>query len=462
MNVLKQALSTTAEQADQDKTWLEGFAREMNAWLRKAQELQARGELVGANTASGTAPGPAATVPAPQPATQVPPAPLSQANLEENERLQNKMHNRSASKSGQAPAAPTSAQPPFSLPPHQSPHGQPLYTGKPSVTQDTLQLPPTKKRKMGAPPNAPVAGQAAPVGPSAKQQSPEMKRATPLETKSVPKPQFVCPHPDCQTNGIGFATEEAHKAHLDEEHVKPRADPLGFVRESLTNALGLEGPGHPSAAATGAEHPLPASTAMSGSTSKQGQAAPNKAEPATPMSRTESMNRQVSAPGTRFAEAGKETPGKSIASADDAWHNSAIDPQELSSMFGSLGETAANGAVADFSLWRQVPTPNDTPESKEDSGASEPSSEPPTTDVLTDAAQFDLGGIDLFLTGPDNLLEELTKVNFDPSTDSHDVADLAQAITGYPDNSWEPEWTLGSADKGNNPLDMSLYSFTGF
>ena len=260
--------------------------------------------------------------------------PLSAAHLEkQTQALSKAQHNRSTSKSGQAPAAPTTAQPPFPFG-AASPHGQPSYIGKPTVNRENLQLPPRKKAKVGEQPTPP---QATPSPQISKTASPEAMRAP--ETKpQPPKPAFKCTEPDCDSTS-GFSTEAALKAHVQEEHIEPRQDPIKFMTESLALALGLEADGHP----------------------KDGEGASK-----TPV--------DAAASSTKGPTKAAESTG-----AADPWANT-IDPQSLFTTIGPF-EFGAGGAIANMKAYRSL-TPNDTPESSKDSGASEPNSDIPENSGL--------------------------------------------------------------------------------
>ncbi|KAI0378750.1 hypothetical protein F5Y04DRAFT_144838 [Hypomontagnella monticulosa] len=306
-----------------------------------------------------------------------------------------KMHQRSSSKSGQTPAAPTTAQPPFSFG-AQSPNGQPTYGGKPAITQTDLQLPARKRPRTGQ------AGLGS-GGPSAnsspqvqKASSPEMpKRPGSTEVKAGPKLQFSCPELDCEMHDIGFATEEAQRHHIEEEHIKPRQDPFKYVTESLATSLGLDANGHrkpspnASTAVQGTSHP--SAPSMVPNPSKQGQTPMSRTD-ATPMSREPSMKRQGSAAGAGLTGlpdtlAGKiNTPKPDIGAlkmeggpsqmlgADNSW-SMTVDPQDLFRGLGSIGlESGGGGAISDMNVYRAI-TPNDTPESSKDSASSEPNSD---------------------------------------------------------------------------------------
>lgn len=361
------------------------------------------------------------------------PAPLSATNLEKQTQALTKAHNRSNSKSGkaQAPVAPTAAQPPFGVGAQMTPASHPTYLGKPTVTQENLQLPAPRKKAKTTPRQAPATTpqQANAPQPTGKAQtSPKTKRQSAPEAKAPPKPMLKCPEADCETQGTGFPTQEALNAHIQEEHVKPSEDPFKFVQENLAVALGLDSQGQSKAP------PQPATAPpMGASLSKQGQTPMSKTDPAsTPMSRDASMKRQGSSIGGKTAATpgrggtaikGEGTPntvnGKFPAGpkpepemmiqaappvAEDLWSNATIDPQSLLSTFAPL-DIVPTGLLADLNGYRSQ-TPNDTPESSKDSGTSEPNSDiseganididlnwqPLESDLLLDMDNFTMEG----------------------------------------------------------------------
>lgn len=450
-----------------------------------------------ANAAAAGQIGDAAGAGAQQCGRQMGPAPLSQANLEENNRSHNKMQNRSSSKSGHTPAAPTTAQPPFQL--HgSSPHGQPAYMAKPAVTQDSLHIPTSKRRKTSGQGTAsspatvqtPSGSVAATTPSQSKMASPDIRRqhsidmskgqAAPSMPSQHTKTLLYCPEPDCDTKATGFVTEEARRIHIEEEHVKPKADPLKFAQDCLAEAFALNADGKPKdahASIDGGVNP-PTSSAMDPSLSRQG------IIPDTPMSRVASMNRQASAAsGAGRAGSGVEgakgTPGKTgvkgtgltpkattvgmegenavMATVEDPWDLTTIDPHELSNAFSFAADTVANGAIADFSLYLNSITPNDTPESKADSGWSSE----PTSDV--EVAPVDVGG-ELFAAGDGtimpSMLDNMTQFSMQPA-DENDVADYAQMYLSDPPGGIVPLDTdlTEMFSKSNIELDPSLYQF---
>jgi hypothetical protein len=325
--------------------------------------------------------------------------PLSAANLEKQTQALNKLHQRSQGKNTQPPAAPTTREPPAApFGGQKTPDGQPTYIGRPSVTQENLQLPPPRKKpKTGSQ----IAAQLpATVKASA---SPEIKRQPePPATPTAP-PTFLCPYEDCEMHTHGFPNEAALKAHEEEEHIKPSKDPFKFVEDSLAQALGLDKDGkRPAAKNPAQDASQQISPPMRTNLSKQGQTPSNKPDPAsTPMSRGVSMNRQGSAlskasdgkaAGPRSVPTQQPTPRPELVKAtpeaqapavlDNAWAASTIDPQSL---MNSLGGNAFGGGVFGENMLYRSLTPNDTPESSKDSGTSEPNSD------ISETANLDIG-----------------------------------------------------------------------
>ena len=304
--------------------------------------------------------------------------------------------NRPAGRSGQPPAAPTSTQPPFMFGGQASPTGTPTYFGKPDVTVNNLKAPPPprKKVKRDSELPSPSLSQAPGANPSPqpKVPSPDVKRATaPEQPKPQPK-SFPCPDPECEYRTSGFPTEDAYNAHQLEEHKKPREDPLKFFHDCMDFYVAQDNDNKPTAGVSAQDAAHAAAIPMNASRSRQGQTPGSRPESAaTPMSRDASMRRQGSAAGGKGLE-GMGTPGKSgvvakpggtpklgkqdfdasVGVMEDPWANSTIDPQSLFSGFGM--DSTSSHTLLDINLYRSS-TPNDTPESSKDSGASEPNSD---------------------------------------------------------------------------------------
>jgi len=411
MQKLKKNLSIQASELDNARAMLESMAKDLTGNL----PIPKKGNPSNAGA-------PAQSQQSPQP------VPLSATNLEKQTQALNKAHNRTNSKSGKTPVAPTAAQPPFPL----GAQAHPTYLGKPAVTQENLQLPAPRKKVKTTPRQAPAATpqQATPPTPAKAPASPKAKRQQPPEPKAPPRPVLMCPEADCETHSTGFPNQDALNAHIQEEHVKPNEDPFKFVQENLALALGLDSQGQPKAPprAPGTDGSQLAAAPMGASLSKQGQTPMSKADPAsTPMSREASMRRQGSSMGAKAgATPGMGAPTKSESTprstngkfpptkpepeivqapmVEDLWANTTIDPQSLVSGFAPL-EMVAGGAISDISLYRSL-TPNDTPESSKDSGASEPNSDiseganididlnwqPVESDLLLDMNNFTMEG----------------------------------------------------------------------
>lgn len=437
MQALKETFNISSRELDQIRGVLETMTKDLAAFYGKPMGRPNQSGAPG----QAQAPAQQGQAPAQQPQQQTP----TQAN---------KMHQRSNSKSGQAPAAPTSAQPPFAFG-ASSPHGQPSYVGKPTVTQENLQLPPPKKaRKNGPQANASPSVSANTASPHVKPPSPEAKRQ---QVPAPPKPLFVCPEPDCDSHHTGFATEEARQAHIELEHIKPYQEPFKFFEENLAVSLGLDSEGHsktPDKSSAQDVSQLFAPT-MTATLSKQGQTPMGKPDlVATPMSRAASMNRQPSA--TKANETAKGTPGKAIGKVeaapkivevpqvqllDDPWAGSTIDPQNLFTQFNF--DPAAGGVISDLSLYRSV-TPNDTPESSKDSGVSEPNS-----DISEGAAlEIDMN----YQFGETGLLLDMDSFNIEGSIDPEALMMNDPSFSNVPPLDYNMDF-----DKPFS-FDMSLYS----
>jgi len=265
-----------------------------------------------------------------------------QEQLQQQQQLNNKMHQRTASRGSATPAAPTQSQPPIHWP-ASSPHGAPAYIGKAPVTQDNLHIPARKKQKA----NNNVPGNLETPGSNASPQvtkmvSPEVKRQPIVDSKSITKPSLHCPVVDCDSHNIGFESQEALKNHTQKAHVEPESNPLKYAQETLAGVLGLD---------------------ADGNLKVTKEATPN-IKAGTPMSRQGSMIRQGSTndPKSKVkADAGKAPALSSqAATAVDPWANSTIDPQELFATF--KGFDSGLGGISDMNMYRSI-TPNESPES---------------------------------------------------------------------------------------------------
>ncbi|KAI8960192.1 hypothetical protein F5Y11DRAFT_274789 [Daldinia sp. FL1419] len=382
MTALKKVFSLKPQDLDSVRAMLEGMARDvanqypqvMKRNATQQQHTQESGSQQGASENTATPP-------------MGVPTPLNAANLEKQNAM-NKIHQRTSSKSGQPPAAPTTSQPPYPFG-AQSPNGQPTYIGKPAVTQADLQLPARKRPRTSNQPGIGSGGVSASSSPQVpKASSPELvKRQTPAEN-IAPKLAYQCAELSCEAHSTGFATEEALRHHVEEEHVKPSQDPYKFATESLATALGLNPDGHPKTSPNASTTAPP----MTLDPSKQGQTPVSRGE-VTAMSREPSMKRQGSTAGTKPMDLIKAVAGKTstpkpepgtqmgdgtivpakTTGTDGIWPMTTIDPQDLFQNLGGI-ESGGGGAIFDMNVYRAI-TPNDTPESSKDSAGSEPTSD---------------------------------------------------------------------------------------
>ncbi|KAK6850293.1 hypothetical protein PG995_014126 [Apiospora arundinis] len=370
MTTPKEVFSVKPKDLEQVRAMMESIAKDLAASfpqaIRKGGSQQ--------NAADGaaqqqTTPGQTAT---PQP-TQ--PVPLNAANLEKNSQALSKMQRQKSV----PPAAPTTSQPPFPLG-APSPHGLPSYGNKPAITADNLHLPTSRKK--------PKTTASASVSPQvSKQASPQMqKQGQSAEMKAAPKAQFQCAMPDCEANSIGFSTEEASRAHYQEEHVKPFEDPARFASENLAFALGLDANGKSTAIAPAGGLEQGASpagaTSMAREASMKRSESANGAKPGVPKSIPAKAADQQVTDVTMKTDGQTPVPSHNM---DFGFGMNTIDPQELF-QFGF--ESGGGGAIMDMGVYRSI-TPNDTPESSKDSASSEPNSD--VSEGVTLDVRLDLG-----------------------------------------------------------------------
>ncbi|KAI1429350.1 hypothetical protein F5Y12DRAFT_482473 [Xylaria sp. FL1777] len=422
MSVLRDKFSMTIAELDSTKTLLESIAKDFTAsfpGLMKRISSQQNASEQAASQGGSTRPVP--------PTTQ--PAPLNAANLEKQTQAFMKMHQRNNSKTGQPPAAPTTAQPPFPFG-AQSPDGQPTYVGPPAVTQESLQLPARKRPKTEAKAGTGPSqnGSSANASPQVqKLSSPEIsKRQAPAEARQVPK--FTCSNQYCEFGSIGFPTEDALRKHMDEEHIKPAEDPLKFATDSLAEVLGLD--------ANGKVKKIPTTSGTISSPmdiSRNNQTPTSRAEPVN--SRDAPMKRQGSSTApkpnelikTIASKTGTPKPDLGLKIVDGASPIAAvngaaplqaasgeligatIDPQELLSGVTGL-EMGGDGAILDMNVYRAI-TPNDTPESIKDSASSEPNSDVSEGVALNVTLDMGFGTWDPFALGHDTTAMDLGNVD---------------------------------------------------
>lgn len=354
MRELNEKFSIRSSDIDQARAMLESMAKDLAASMMKSGMLKQAGQAQQGQGAQQSQ------------QQQGQPVPLNAANLEKNTQALNKMsQQRPVAKANQVPPAPTAAQPPFPFG-ESSPHGNPSYIGKPKDMN--LQLPPSRKKQKTAGQQPGQAGQDASPSPKTSKNSPEMRRAPEPQ-----KPVWLCQDPECSSSPHGFPNEHALQQHVDEEHVRPMEDPVGFVKENLALALGLDSDGN----LKKATH---VSAAMSTSTSKQGHYTPGNMT-STPMPLDVAMKRTAStAGGPHDAKtAGRLEPkhgdGKAAdASRADPWAGCTIDPQAFIANLGWEKGIGLPNIVSEATMYRSL-TPKDTPESSKDSGSSEPNSD---------------------------------------------------------------------------------------
>ncbi|KAI0914365.1 hypothetical protein F4823DRAFT_351341 [Ustulina deusta] len=418
MSVLRDKFSITPIDLDSMRGMLESVVKDLQTYfpgmMRKNPSQQ--------NASEPAAPQGVSTRPG-APTTQ--PAPLNAANLEKQTQAFMKMHQRNNSKAGQPPAAPTTAQPPFPIG-AQSPDGQPMYAGKPAVTQESLQLPARKRPKTEAKAGTGPSqnGSSANASPQVqKLSSPEMtKRQAAADARQAPK--FICSDQYCEFHIIGFPTEDALRKHMDEEHNKPAEDPIKFATDGLAEVLGLDANGKVKKTPTaGGNIQSPVDT------SKHIQTPTGRVELAN--SRDAPMKRQGSTTGPKPNELIKTIAGKAgtpktdlgsktvdgatpiTAATGGAGPQTAggeligttIDPQELLSGVTGL-EMGGDGAILDMNVYRAI-TPNDTPESIKDSASSEPNSDVSEGVALNVTLDMGFGTWDPFALG-----QETTNMDF--------------------------------------------------
>lgn len=413
-----------------------------------------------------------------QPGEQQHPTPLSSANLQQQQQqLRNQMHQRSNSRNATAntPAAPTSTQPPPFPFGATSPHGTPAYAGKTTLKQEDLHIPARKKQKQSS---TPAAGQGTPGSTAspqvAKSVLPDMRRQQ-SELKQPTKPALCCPEPDCDRHHVGFESQDALTAHIQEEHVRPLNDPLKYVQDNLATTLGLDSQGQqkkPASHEVPRTSSAPAGAHMTATGSGQGQPPATKGEstPAasTPMNRQVSMNRQGSAAGGKPNVQSRSVPAKDTKAQPsqkeaerpketqapqeiDPWANSTIDPNDLFQNFRSF-ETGAGGAISDVNVYRSI-TPNDTPESSKD-GVSEPNSD------VSEGVNLDIS-IDMFDptwqpfgSGDPGDFLDLSSIHVNSE---EDVLMFGSDVPAVKFQSWDDMMEPGVLDKPFH-FDTSLFS----
>ncbi len=339
------------------------------------------------------------------------------------------------SREQQAPAAPTSARPPFPLG-ASSPHGVPQAYGPNEMTQDKLKIPVSKRRKpnqQGSAASTPANALGTPGSTTSPQigmsSLPDTKRqAAPEAPKpvAVAPPTFRCPVPECESNNNGFASQaDLHKHNAEAHEVKepPIEDPLRFALDALAEGLGLDKDGTrkipPKEVTKPAVKPLPnaAPLKMQRSPSKLGQQLKQEATtPATgfgtPMARPPTQNgAKTDSPASNMLKTPSNTNVKTPSSGAPGmknglskatnqstdkpsprptseqrpptpvslWADSSISPSDLIQCFQGLDGLSNIGAFTSM----QPLTPAFTPPSEGSKGGSSRSSDISENDQLT-------------------------------------------------------------------------------
>lgn len=293
-------------------------------------------------------PGPKpAPVPQPSEATSAKPAPGH-----------NKLPQRPNSKGVQPPAAPTSSQPPFPIG-AQSPDGKPQYVGPPSVTQEKLQIPSTKKRKTGPQTSSPAGTSQTASPQTTKATSPEMRRQEP---KAASKPTFPCTVPDCEMGAPAFDSEASRSKHIEDFHVMPFQNPEQFLEHTMADGSELIN----QAGSDDSTPMMKQASVASGPGTSQGTKAHDNTVAG---SSRPSDNTQASI-----------NPRDLTSALNNAFSmpmgNGTIDPASLYAPPLPVFDPTCGGVIAEPGLLYRSTTPNeDTPESSKDSGVSEPNSD---------------------------------------------------------------------------------------
>ncbi|KAH7329369.1 hypothetical protein B0I35DRAFT_404605 [Stachybotrys elegans] len=399
MKVMKDTLSIRSGEVDQARALLESMAKDLAASmmgrnLMKPGGAQAQGTPQNQRAQPVAQPQRPGQQQAQQASSQSSPQQQAQTAASSQDKVGQAAGKKPASKANQPPAAPTAAQPPFPFG-ASSPHGNPNYIGKPNDIN--LKLPPRKKTKLaGQSGSAPSQG-TTPSPQITKTASPEARRAS--ESQAPAKPMFLCQDPECEGSATAYGTEQALQQHIEEEHVKPREDPVSFVRENLVLALGLE----------------PDGTLKKTEESKQG-----------------------------------NTPGQDgqDGKPSDPWASATIDP---TSLLSNLGFEHGISTLAMDPRMLQMLTPKDTPESSKDSGASEPNSD------ISEGVSLDIG-LDWYHNSDTDVIMQLTNASLSEIEVNGKMMDPAALLgPSFSPTNWDEVQTDFSKPF---QFDVSHYSMT--
>ena len=171
---------------------------------------------------------------------------LNAANLEQQQlALQSARQSiqRERKEENRAPAAPTSAQPPFSFA-AQSPHGVPQYPGPNDLTQEKLKFPPAKRRKN----NQSVSAESTPAqiyNTPISTSSPQLIKVTPPDAQRQQVAAFAikCQNQDCDGTDTVFTSQVDLERHVAYNHPLKEAqpeNPLQWCLENIRFGLGLD------------------------------------------------------------------------------------------------------------------------------------------------------------------------------------------------------------------------------
>lgn len=291
------------------------------------------------------------------------------------------------------PAAPTSAQAPYSFrtPP---PHGTPVYA--PTDIPITLNLPANKKRKVQdtTKPSTPQA--TASMNASQQSLTPSARaaasQAVEQQLPAAPDLPFKCPIPDCDFEITGFQTPDERDQHASGVHGY-KDDALEFCLAQMRKMLCLDEQGHASektktVAIKKELKPTPSAfSKLATSPPAELFSTPKPQPPATTA---------IAADGASK----KPTPDTKPPSTPDAWTASAMSPSTLLAVFANLVEDPLASLEPSPTNPRgpslpspPLSTPGHTPDSDKDSHPSEKSL---SFDLLAwdPFPQYSHGGVD--------------------------------------------------------------------
>ena len=379
-----------------------------------------------------------------QPLKEATPA-LSASNLHQQQiALQNEREAdiKKNHASNRAPAAPTSAKPPFPFTP---PPDSTTYIGPPGFAPESLHVPDKKKRKTTA---------SAAASPSlAAKASPAMpKQAEAPKPKVKPtRPLFRCPENGCGSSV--FSDQASLQKHRTEAHAPKPAEignPLAFSLEKMRNTLGVDANGK--RIVKQADEPMKVEAPMMKASDSTQSRVPVKQEaPSTSMSRAAS---QMSTSSAKFgkdalskasarqppqAMPAESSSQQSPADVSLAWSDSLIDPNSIRDAFSSLREPLSlSGHLSESS----GDEPDLTPESlSTDNGTAGTKTSPSPKSSPPDNP-------DLGVRSPNNLELGGTKAK-----------DLDSFLNWYPDE-WKPQDSVigdfPTIDVKNYDLDMLM------